>query len=78
MPPTNYIEVEVNVTQPGFYSVHTNTVNGYSFTGSGNFSTTGSNVINLAGNGKPIVEGNNDFAITYDTSVCHIIVNVEP
>ena len=75
---TNYIDIEVNVTHPGFYSINTNTVNGYSFTGTGNFADTGSNMIKLAGSGKPIVQGSNDFAITYDTSVCDMIVNVEP
>ena len=68
----------MNVTQPGFYSINTNSVNGYSFGGTGNFSNTGSNVVKLAGIGKPILQGDNDFAITYDTSVCKIVVNVQP
>lgn len=75
---TNYIEVTVNVTQPGFYSITTNAVNGFFFSATGSFSNTGSNIVKLAGSGKPVAQGNNNFAITYDTSVCNIIVAVEP
>jgi hypothetical protein len=75
---TNYIQVQVNVTQQGFYSITTNTVNGYSFEASGNFTTTGSNTVKLAGSGKPFAEGSNDFTVRYDTSKCHIVVNVQP
>jgi hypothetical protein len=75
---SNYIEVEVNVTQAGYYSIITNTVNGYYFKGTGIFSSAGSNTVQLAGDGTPLAAGNNNFTIAYDTSVCSITVNVQP
>lgn len=75
---SNYIEVDVNVTSPGPYLIITDTVNGYSFEGTGIFSSTGSNRVKLAGNGKPIAPGNNSFIVVYDTSSCLIQVNVAP
>src|ERR1700716_537977 len=36
---TNYIEVDVNVTQTGNYTILTDTVNGYTFKGRGNFTS---------------------------------------
>jgi hypothetical protein len=75
---TNYIEVEVNITSPGTYAIRTDTVNGYSFKGTGSFSTAGSRRIKLAGSGNPITQGSNSFTVIYDTSLCHAEVNVLP
>jgi len=74
---TNYLEVELEVTQPGNYTVTTNTVNGYSFKSSGNFLTTGSQLVRLMGTGKPTVAGLNTFEIRYDTSRCNTSVFVQ-
>jgi hypothetical protein len=75
---TNYIEVEVNITSPGTYLIRTDTINGYSFKGTGSFSNTGSYHVKLTGLGIPIAQGSNDFAVIYDTSTCHTVVNVLP
>src|SRR5689334_13332665 len=46
---SNYIDVNVFVQTKGVYSIYTDTVNGYYFTGSGSFATTGQNTIRLKG-----------------------------
>src|SRR5206468_11703394 len=54
---TEKIDVQVNVTTPGTYNVTTNTVNGYSFSGTGTFTSTGVQTITLAAFGTPVIEG---------------------
>lgn len=49
----NYVDLAVNVTTPGAYTVSTNGANGISFSGSGAFTATGNQVIRLIGNGTP-------------------------
>ena len=66
----HYVTVNVNVTSPGTYSITTNTVNGYSFSGSGTFGATGVQTVKLQGNGKPIAAGSNAFTVTAGTSTC--------
>jgi hypothetical protein len=58
----NYVDLAVNVTTPGAYTVSTTSANGMSFSGSGSFSATGSQVIRLIGNGTP--SGQGTFAFT--------------
>lgn len=74
---SNYLEVELEVTQPGNYTVSTNTVNGYSFKASGNFASTGSQTVQLIATGKPTAAGLNTFEIRYDTSRCNTSVFVQ-
>jgi hypothetical protein len=38
---TNTMDVTVNVAAAGTYTIYTNTVNGYSFKSTGNFTSTG-------------------------------------
>jgi hypothetical protein len=73
---TNYIEVGVNVTSRGRYTIKTDTVNGYWFTGTGSFAKAGSYRVKLTGSGRPNNIGINDFTIRYDSSVCHVTVEV--
>ena len=73
---SNYIDVSINVSQTGIYTVVSDTVNGYSFKGSGSFSTTGVNSVRLKGSGTPLAAGNNIFAIRYDTSLCYVPITV--
>ena len=51
----NYVDLAVNVTTPGAYTVSTNSANGISFSGSGAFTAGGGSgqVIRLIGNGTP-------------------------
>lgn len=60
----NKMKLTVNVTNPGFWSMWTNTVNGYSFAGTGTFLTTGSQEIELIGSGTPINSGNDSFILS--------------
>ena len=49
-----YITITVIVSAPGSYSIATNTVNGYRFTASGIFPSTGVHKIHLSGTGIPV------------------------
>lgn len=75
---SNYIEVTLNIDEPGYFSIFTDTVNGYSFKAQGHFSDTGINVVRLRGTGTPAAEGNDAFTVFFDSSFCSIIVNVLP
>ncbi len=75
---TNYIEVTVNVKSTGTYSIKTNTVNGYSFSTSGTFTTIGINTVKLFSKGKPANPQTDDLTVSFDTSVCHIKITVLP
>jgi hypothetical protein len=74
---TNKVTFDVTVTTQGPWSVSTNTVNGFKFSGSGTFSTTGSQTITLQGTGKPIAYGNTDFPVTAGSSSCSFSVMVD-
>ncbi len=73
---THFIDVQVNVITRGTYSIATDTVNGYSFKGTGTFGTTGLNTVRLYGSGKPLVGGSDIFTVTYGTSTCELNVIV--
>ena len=75
---TNFIEVTVNVQQTGSYLIKTDTVNGYFFRGTGSFSATGLKTVKLTGSGTPLVDGTNNFIVSYDTSFCGVGVTVLP
>ena len=75
---SNFITVDVNITKSGSYTVTTDTVNGYSFRGTGNFSATGINTIKLTGQGKPLASGVNTFEVSFDSSFCFLQVTVLP
>lgn len=74
---SNYIDVTVNVTQPGSYTVYTDTVNGYYFRATGTFNSAGSNTVHLKGFGTPVAAGTDDFYIFYDSSFCDVSVIVD-
>src|SRR5260221_10957582 len=57
---SNYIEVQVNVTNPGSYFISSDTLNGFYFRGTGSF-TAGTNTIKLTGTGTPVAAGTNNF-----------------
>jgi hypothetical protein len=53
----NTIAFQVNVTSAGAYSIMTNTVNGFHFTGSGAFQTLGVHTVVLTASGTPVTAG---------------------
>jgi hypothetical protein len=73
---SNYIDVQVNVTFPGTYSITSDTVNGYSFKGTGTLGNPGLNTVRLYGSGKPLAAGTDLFIIRYGTSTCVALITV--
>lgn len=73
---SNTISVTVNVTGAGSYEIKTDTVNGFSFSGSGFISAPGEHVITLTGNGTPAFATATAFTVHFGTSFCDITVNV--
>ena len=59
---SNTIVLTVNVTTIGTYTISTGTANGISFSGSGTFLITGSQIIVLTGSGTPAAAGTNSFS----------------
>lgn len=73
---TNFIDVQVNLNATGTYDIKSDTVNGYSFRGTGTLGATGINTVRLYAAGKPLVSGIDNFTIVFDTSVCTVSVSV--
>ncbi|HET7002180.1 MAG TPA: hypothetical protein VFI33_12750 [Puia sp.] len=75
--PENFIALNVNVGALGDYTIHTDTLNGISFSASGTFTKTGPQIINLMGSGNPdqaghlifTPKGNNGSGCTFDLTV---------
>jgi hypothetical protein len=74
---TAYVSVNVMVTNPGTYTIYTDTQDGFNFSDSGYFATTGLNVIKLKPVGTPILPGTYDFNVTFDTSICTFTLIVQ-
>jgi hypothetical protein len=75
---SNTAGVTVNVTTAGSYTISTNTVNGLSFSSSGNLSVGNNQVINLNASGTPTTAGNQTFTVTFGSSSCTFTVQVLP
>ena len=73
---TAYVEVKVNVTKPGQYTISTNEQNGLSFSGSGVFVSTGINTVKLHTKGVPLNKAVTGFAVYFDTSECAFSISV--
>jgi len=74
----NTVAIQVTVTTIGIYNITTNTVNGFSFSGSGNFSATGLQTVILNGTGTPAATGSTTFTVTFGTSTCTFAITVVP
>lgn len=73
---SNTVSLQVNVSATGSYSLSLGTVNGYSFSGSGNFTSTGLQTIVLQGSGTPVNAGANLFGIVAGNSGCSFTITV--
>ena len=73
---SNKVQIEVNVTSPGTWIMGTNTVDGFSFYGSGTFASTGVQTITLDGVGTPGAAGSQTFLVTAGSSSCSFLVTV--
>ena len=82
MEASNKLTLKVNVTATGYWNIETNTVNGYSFRGTGKFEQEGIQEIELQGTGASIAEGTNVFTLTTnaETAVAcsSVSVTVQP
>jgi len=64
--------ITVNVTQTGTYSISTNTVNGVTFSASGNFAATGNQAVVLTATGIPTATGTTTYILN-TTPNCNFI-----
>ena len=77
---SNTITMGINISQPGSYTIYTETVNGISFRASGSFASTGTQTVTLLGTGTPTI--NEDFRITIKANTllgsaeCSLIVPI--
>ena len=70
------VTLEVAVTTIGSYSIQTPAIKGISFSGSGNITNTGLQIITLHGSGMPTVVGNDTIPVTAGSSNCSFIIPV--
>jgi hypothetical protein len=73
---SNFLRVEVHVTTKGFYSITSDTVNGFSFSGSGVVADTGIAELHLDAHGTPAKTETSLFNVRYDSSLCEVQVAV--
>jgi hypothetical protein len=78
VPATNTITVDVNVATAGTYVIYTDTINGYHFRGTGNFTANGIQTVTLNGSGTPLISAPNVFTVYFDSTECDITVQVLP
>ena len=71
----NYVDVQVNVTIGGTFTIKSDSVNGYSFKKTGTLGT-GLNTIRLYASGKPVATGVNTFTIAYGLTSCSFSITV--
>ena len=74
----NTVTLAVNVTAPGSYVINTAAVNGFSFSGSGSFTTLGPQFVTLKGRGTPANPGTFPFPVTAGSSSCSFNITVAP
>jgi uncharacterized protein (TIGR02145 family) len=76
---SNYVSLDVQVTVIGNWSISTDLVNGYSFSGNGVFTSTGTNQVNLYGSGIPVNNQTDMLTATSDIdgSSCTFSVTIE-
>ena len=65
---SNTVSIDATVTTKGSYSITSNTVNGYSFSGSGYFNSTGMVLVILDGTGTLVAAQTDNFTATADNS----------
>ncbi len=73
---SNFLTVTVHVSKAGDYAISSDTVNGFSFHASGNFSDTGLFTVKLPAHGIPVNNDTTLFNISYNNSNCLVRVPV--
>jgi hypothetical protein len=72
-----FVTLDADVTVTGVYSINTSMVNGYSFSGSGTFTGTGTQQVTLYATGTPLVAQIDAFTATGIGGSCTFQVTVE-
>jgi hypothetical protein len=67
---TNFVDIQLDVTNVGIYIISTDTVNGYYFRATGVTPLPGANSIRLVGFGKPIAVGTDVFTVKFGGTTC--------
>lgn len=73
---SNFVNMQVNVTQAGAYNVNSTPTNGVTFSASGTFATTGVQTLTLQGSGTPTSAVTTNIPITVGSTSCSFILNV--
>ncbi len=75
---TNYVDIQVDFTKIGVYTIKTDTVNGYSFSATASTALLGANTVRLIGSGKPVRDGFDVFTVKFDGGSCEfsVVVNL--
>jgi hypothetical protein len=72
----NTVDIVVNVSSPGEYALHTDTIDGISFSKAGTFTVTGTQTVTLMGFGAPDLPQNIYFTLPGGNSGCTFKVTV--
>lgn len=70
------ITLNVTLNVPGTYTISTNEVNGYSFSGTGTFTSVDATIVTLTATGTPIASQTDTFTVTYGASNCNFDITV--
>lgn len=73
----NTVDIQITTSTVGSYSVSTNTVAGFSFSGFGTTTGAAQTITLTANGGAPSATGPQTFTVTFGTSTCTFVVNVQ-
>lgn len=71
------VVLQVDVTTAGAYTIKTNTVNGFLFSGTGLFTATGPQTVTITGAGAPVSAGTTTFTVSFGSSNCTFDITVK-
>ncbi|MBS1946748.1 MAG: hypothetical protein JST47_03185 [Bacteroidetes bacterium] len=74
---TSYVEVTINVATAGSYNIQSDRQNGFQFAGTGVFTNTGAQTINLKASGTPIAKGATSFILSFNGTACNFAITVQ-
>ena len=73
---SNKVDIKVNVTTVGTYTITTTATNGMTFSGTGTFAGPGVQIVTLNGSGTPANSGNTPISVTAGASSCTFTIAV--
>ncbi len=73
---SNYVDIQVDISQTGTYAIKTDTLNGYSFSATGVVAVEGLNTVRLLASGRPVAASLDVFTVKFDTTSCEINIVV--